>query len=140
MDARTLLTPALAADKTTVKPAAEIVSGEGLFASEKIQLTDAVIANLSDYRLSTLGLFSFGSEDSSGTQSRRSLKPQAKCKTYPGDVAWPSAPIWNLIDVLLGGALIKTIPEASPCYAEWGAYSASRCQSLTDTWGNASFR
>jgi len=120
-----------------VIPAAEIVSGEGLFPNEKVQLTDAVIANLSDYRLSDLWLFSFRSE---AAKLRRRLEAQAKCKTYPGDVAWPPEPIWNLVDVLLGGALIKTVPEASPCYAEWGAYSGPRCQSLTDTWGNSSLR
>ena len=121
-------------------PAAETVStAEGLFGFEQLQLTDNVIANLSHYQLSDLELFSFP-DGSSETEQRRAVKARAGCKTYPGDTAWPSVPIWRLFDVLLGGGLIKTVPEASPCYPEWGTYNPGKCQALTETWSNSSLR
>lgn len=90
-------------------------SAAKLFPSEGLQLTDAVIANLSALSLTHLDLFSF--EDPSSTLSgrKRSVFANAKCKTYPGDFLWPSTLVWRLFDILLGGALVKTIPYAVSC-------------------------
>lgn len=42
--------------------------------------------------------------------------------------------MWNEIDLLLGGALIKTIPYASPCYKSFDDYDANECQFISDNW------
>lgn len=84
-----------------------------LFPGEALQLTDAVIANLTDLDLSNIDLFSFENYSSTTVARRkRTALANLKCKTYPGDILWPSTFVWKLFDILLGGALIKTIPYA----------------------------
>jgi len=62
------------------------------------------------------------------------------CKTYPGEPDWPSDEMWRLLNDLLGGALIKTVPEASICYYDWGGGAGTLCQGLTDSWPNSTMR
>ncbi|KAK8033662.1 FAD-binding domain-containing protein [Apiospora marii] len=121
------------ANSSTLAPALfevdpdSLASPAELFASETLQLTDDVIANLTSLNLSNITAFQFDSRsDERG--------PLGKCKTYPGDLFWPSDSLWNVFDLLLGGALIKTIPYASPCYTSFGDYNAKECQSITDNW------
>ncbi|KAK3996644.1 FAD binding domain-containing protein [Cladorrhinum sp. PSN332] len=106
------------------------VAEAGLFEYETIQLTDE--------ELTSTSAFGFARTSAKGIASN--LKPLRRCKTYPGDLGWPAEPIWDLFDYLLGGALIKTTPEASLCYPEWGRYSAAECQDLTRTWNNSTLR
>lgn len=128
------------ANETTVAPAVEKADASPtLFQFEGLQLTDGVLANLTSYNLTDVELFAFKS-DSSASVDRRAKTDSPQCKTYPGDPAWPSPRIWRLFDALLGGALIKTVPEASICYTDWGHYSASECESLTKTWNNSTLR
>lgn len=61
-----------------------------------------------------------------------------ECKTYPDDSRWPSDSIWELFNDLLGGALVKTVPYAAPCYQSFGMYDVDRCDFLTRTWFNGS--
>ncbi|KFY70663.1 hypothetical protein V498_10279, partial [Pseudogymnoascus sp. VKM F-4517 (FW-2822)] len=102
-------------DLTTLAlpPAAATVDTEHLFPSEKLQLTDAVLANLSSLGVDT-ALFSFGSssEDAEVLDKRTNSKKKKGCKTFPGDAAWPDAKVWGLLDVLSGGRLIETVPSA----------------------------
>ncbi|KAI5867229.1 FAD-binding domain-containing protein [Durotheca rogersii] len=133
----------VAANEFTVAPAIASVdardsnSTAALFEGETLQLTDAVIANLTDLELSNVSLFSFQSESSpEETLSKQSLF--GKCKTYPGDPLWPAKPVWKLFDVLLGGALIETVPYASACYDSFGNYDKAKCDFITNNWINAS--
>ncbi|KAF2187867.1 FAD binding domain-containing protein [Zopfia rhizophila CBS 207.26] len=119
-----------------VVAAENITDTASLFAFETVQLTDRVIANLSSHQLSDISLFSFRINASSAAKKRQSRK----CKTYPGDAGWPSERIWKLFDALLGGALIKTVPDAAVCYRDWSVFDALQCQTLTDNWGNSSVR
>ncbi|KAI1376436.1 FAD binding domain protein [Hypoxylon crocopeplum] len=133
----------ISANESTVAPAVASVDGQDsnstadLFKGETLQLTDAVLANLTDLELSNVTLFSFQNEsDSTETLSKRTLF--GKCKTYPGDFFWPSEPTWKLFNLLLGGALIKTVPYAAPCYDSFGNYDAAKCGFISSNWINAS--
>ncbi|KAH8897768.1 FAD binding domain-containing protein [Thozetella sp. PMI_491] len=111
-----------------------------LFGFEKIQLTDRVLANLGASLSSDVSPFLFAKQPFGRAGAGKQGVERAKCKTYPGDTQWPSPVLWKLFDVLLGAALIKTIPEAAPCYSDWEVYSPSRCQNLGDTWNNSTLR
>ncbi|KAH7403722.1 FAD binding domain-containing protein [Cadophora sp. MPI-SDFR-AT-0126] len=129
------------ADEATVAPAVSAVDASAsnatadLFASETLQLTDDVIANLTDLELSNITLFSF--EDSpANTLKKRTVF--GKCKTYAGDFLYPSTLVWKIFDILLGGALIKTVPYAAPCYDDFGNFNKAKCDFLTANWVNGS--
>ncbi|KAI0169579.1 FAD binding domain protein [Hypoxylon sp. FL1284] len=130
----------ISANESTVAPAVAIVdtrnsnSTAELFEGETLQLTDAVLANLTDLKLTNVTLFSFQNEsDLAETRSRF-----GKCKTYPGDFFWPTKPIWKLFDILLGDALTKTVPYASPCYHSFKDYDAAKCGFIANNWINGS--
>ncbi|TQN68547.1 FAD-linked oxidoreductase ZEB1 [Colletotrichum shisoi] len=129
----------VAADASTVAPAAEIAdvsvasTSAGLFDQERVQLTDAILANLTALQLSNISLFGF--EDASSVEKRSLF---GRCKTYPGDFLYPIGLVWNIFDLLLGGALTKTIPEASVCYDDFGNYDQAKCDFLTANWVNGS--
>lgn len=132
------------ANESTIAPAVDNVSAQAsnstadLFHGETQQLTDAVLANLTDLELSNVTLFSFQNDsDPAGNLSARSSS-FGRCKTYPGDFLWPSDLLWKLFDILLGKALIKTVPYASSCYDSFGDYDKDRCEFITANWINAS--
>ncbi|KAI0118572.1 FAD-binding domain-containing protein [Hypoxylon sp. NC0597] len=133
----------VAANESTVAPAVASVDAKesnstaDLFEGETLQLTDAVIANLTDLELSNITLFSFQNESSSAETIAKRAIPGV-CKTYPDDPYWPFQSTWALFNVLLGGALIKTVPYASPCYDSFGDRNASRCDFITNNWITAS--
>ena len=131
----------------SIAPAATLVSsissaGVPLFDAETVQLTDEVITNIvngNDQQLADYAhLFAF--ENSSAitpaARSRRARRA-AKCKTYPGDLLWPSKFIWELFDVVLGGALAPIVPIASPCHKNsiYNNYDAAKCANITAVWG-----
>ncbi len=118
----------------------KVSSSSGLFDFETFQLTDNVLAGLKKTDpLTDTSIFSFRSTVNSGGKSRFS-QAQERCKTYPGDPGWPSEALWRLFNVLLDGALIKTVPEASLCFPSWGQYSADACEKLTANWNNSTLR
>lgn len=127
----------IAATYDIISPAAEEIASAFLLHSEAFQLTDAVLANLTALHLSNISLFGFG-DDSASTTNRRPIS-SGTCKTYPGDALWPSDDLWDIFDFLLGGALIKTKPVASPCYDEFGNYNESQCAWLNSNWSNDSY-
>lgn len=106
-----------------------------LFNAETAQLTDDVIANLTNLQLSNITLFSFDTPEAS--KAKRSLS--GSCKTYPGDFLWPSSLVWTVFDLITGGALIKTKPYASPCYDDFGNYNAAKCATISNNWSNNSY-
>jgi hypothetical protein len=85
-------------------------------------------------------LFSFegpdGDDSTAGDIAKRTFF--SKCKTYPGDFLWPSRSLWKLFNVLLGGALIETVPEIAACYDDFGVYNKTKCDFLTNNWTNGS--
>ncbi|KAM6505839.1 hypothetical protein FSOLCH5_014015 [Fusarium solani] len=122
------------ADESNVAPAwAEpaAASSRYSFVEETPQLTDAVLANLTDLELSNIDAFYF-----ENTKSKRSAADAPKCKTFPGDKLFPGKLIWKVFDLLSGGALIDTIPLGSACY-KGEHYDEAKCKFLLDNWSNS---
>jgi hypothetical protein len=127
-----------------IAPAAGTVSAaDFLFPFEKIQLTEAILANLSRHLHTSNSVqhLSFAKYTlpgrADGAQTRK------KCKTYPDDADWPSpADLETFGDLLGGNALIKTVPEASVCFSGDGTVvgNSTECQALTAGWGNSTLR
>lgn len=110
------------------------MSGSSL-GPEALQLTEAVLANLTTVQLSNASLFSFAA---GGDMKERALT--SGCKTFPGDRLWPADVIWNVLDLLLGGSLIRATPVASPCYDNFDNYDAERCAFVADQWTNSTLQ
>ncbi|KAF7121857.1 hypothetical protein CNMCM5793_009411 [Aspergillus hiratsukae] len=104
-------------------------AGAPLFPAETLQLTDAVLAQLSTAIQNQTQLFAFRNNASASA----SIK---SCKVFPGDISWPSKWTWELFDLLLGGALVKTVPLAASCYSSWPEYDATECEAVTSNWTN----
>lgn len=127
---------------TSLAPAAQTVSpssaaGVPLNSAETVQLTTEVLQNLTtQLNETTVSYFDFGN-DSTTTTSRRST---SGCKVFPGDKLWPIDLIWDILDLLLGGRLIKTVPSASSCYSNWGDESASECSYVNSEWTDSHFQ
>jgi hypothetical protein len=122
----------------SIAPAATTVStdspaGVALFSAEAVQLTDeALQAASAQANSSTDVLALFGFENStSAANTRRLAQRSGKCKVFPGDWNYPSSLVWNIFDLLLGGALIKTTPVAAPCYKDFGVYDEAKCADIT---------
>lgn len=123
-------------DNTTLAPAAAVVDGDQLFPIERVQLTDDVIANLTEIGLDA-ALFDFGSDINASAVDKRTHA----CKVFPGDNAWPSPFIWMTLNLLSGQRLIATIPSASSCYNDWPAQTnPGECSNITDNWTNSFFQ
>lgn len=118
-------------------PAAEKVArSRDLFDFETVQLTDSILEKLSN-QVPDVSIFSFRTK---APPSAKLMRRSGACKTYPGDAAWPSDEVWNLFDTLLGGALIRTVPDTAICYSNWNVYDASACQNLTSNYANSYLR
>ncbi|KAK4121492.1 FAD-binding domain-containing protein [Parathielavia appendiculata] len=117
------------ANEITVAPAAEVVQDEPEPAA--LQLTDAVLANLTAYQLSNIELFLFDSNTTSTSVKRTEV---GDCKVYPGDARWPSRLVWSVFNLLSGGALIETVPIGAVCYPNSGVYDSAKCQNIIDNW------
>lgn len=137
------LVQAQSSTPTSLAPAAQTVSsssaaGAPLFATEQVQLTQPVIDNLTTtLNESTAALFAFGNSTANSTLAARSF---GSCKVFPGDAFWPSELIWDIFNLLLGGALIKTVPSASPCYNGWGDFNSAECSAIAAQWNNSNFQ
>ena len=124
----------IAATSGTVAPAAAVVpataltaAGAQLFQWETLQLTQPVLANLTNMNLTDVTLFSFPTTSSAST---------SRCKVFPGDANWPSPIAWEVLNILTGDALIQTVPLAAPCYSGWLEYNATACASITSQWSD----
>ncbi|KAM5346283.1 hypothetical protein ACJ41O_009288 [Fusarium nematophilum] len=123
----------VAAEESNVAPAADVPSGTSLEGFESIQLTEDVLANLTDLQLSNISLFYF---DEDADPEKRSAESSPKCKTMPGDISYPNRIVWKVLDILSGGALIKTVPLGSACY-DGEHYDEAKCQFLIDNWNKS---
>lgn len=110
-------------------------SGVAYFSFESTQLTPEVIANLTALNLTGIEYFNFG--NASSTMAKRD---SAGCKPLPGDFAWPTDVAWFVLDLLLGGALIKGVPVAAPCYSDWSQYNSDECTTITSQWNSPEFQ
>lgn len=132
------------ADETTVAPAVAVVDARetnatsDLFEAETLQLTDAVLANLTRLELTNVTLFSFQNESDSKAEMLAKSMFFGKCKSYPGDFLYPPKILWKLFDILLGKGLTETVPYAAACYDSFGNYDAAKCDFITNNWINAS--
>ncbi len=135
-----------AATDDTVAPAAVEVSAASsnastdLFPVEAIQLTDSVLANLTDLNLTSIDMFTFGDSADANTAASTKCRRSTKCRVIPGNALYPISLVWDIFGLLLGpGALIKTVPLAAPCFSNWGVQDASKCSFITNNWSNDSY-
>lgn len=114
----------------------EVVQGD-YFSEEAFQLTDDSLSTLDDIDPAHASLFY-----PENTSQRRNIGSHSsrKCKTFPGDSLWPSTTVWRLFDRVTGGALIKTVPIAAPCYDDYGTHEKSLCSHIVDQWTNSSLQ
>ena len=103
--------------------------------SSVLQLTDAVIANLTAHELSDIELFMFDdSEENAAAKVKRAYTNVGDCKVMPGDQKWPSRLTWGIFNLLTGGALIETVPIGAVCYKNSGVYNAAKCAQIIANW------
>ncbi|KAI1134141.1 FAD-binding domain-containing protein [Hypoxylon sp. FL0543] len=129
------------ADEHTIAPAYVAINASSsnatadLFPGETHQLTDGVLANLTNLGLTNIILFAFADPATAANQSI--IGP---CKTFPGEfVVFPGDITNRVFDLLLGGSLIQTKPFASPCYSDYGNQDAAKCAEITSHWMDDSF-
>ncbi|KAF1955810.1 FAD binding domain-containing protein [Byssothecium circinans] len=98
-----------------------------LFAFEQNQLTREYIASLRD---EDQQLFAF--DDQFDTNAVN--KTDKRCRYGPTDGKWPSEKAWTRLSKQLSTetALIKTTPQASPCYGV--TKDDAKCQELARNW------
>jgi hypothetical protein len=120
---------------TSLAPAATTVASSvsaalDLFPAESIQLTDAILADVTSI-LDNVNISSLFAFESNSSLTKRS---HPSCKLMPGDALWPSDRIWDIFDILLGRRLIKAAPLAAVCYPSWPEYDADSCSTITANW------
>jgi hypothetical protein len=126
---------------TSLAPAQQTVSADSdsgvpLNTAETVQLTTEVLQNLTtQLNDTTVSYFDFGNDTT--TTTKRST---TGCKVFPGDKAWPVELLWDILDLLLGGRLIKTVPSASSCYSSWGDQNAAECAYVDSEWTDSHFQ
>ena len=137
MAATTLRSAAIAAllavfaDKTTATAVTSSTCAPR-FTWESAVLADATVSG------SDAAVFGFGS-DVGTTQLNKPAPATPACKVFPGDSSWPSQTVWNKFNSTLGGALIKTVPLAAPCYNNWPQHNVAACQNVRDRWTDPHF-
>lgn len=121
-----------AANDITVAPAAELVKSET--GPNNLQLTDAVIANLTAHQLSDIELFHFDDAEVGTAQGVTKRASVGDCKVGPGDAKWPSRLTWGVFNLLTGGALTETVPIGAVCYPNSGVYDVEKCATIIANW------
>lgn len=124
------------ASNVSIAPAAATVSaasiaGVELFGFESIQLTDEVLQTVISQTNETDLLAIVGFENGSDRPVANDNERSGACKTFPGDWNFPLPAVWSLFDALLGGALIRTVPIAAPCYKDFGVFDARKCADIS---------
>jgi hypothetical protein len=117
------------------------VAGAPLQQPETLQLTDGVVERLfAENRTADFAKY-FAFENSTGTtQIQTTSINEAACRTFPGDPTWPKDLVWDIFNLLLGGALIPTVPIAASCYdTQWGKKDATECTNVANNFTNPLF-
>jgi len=105
------------------------------FGFEGSELTEAALSDISKHDADSGSFLGFGDDPDSPSTPKK--PPPPACKAFPGDASWPSDVAWKAFNSSLGGALIKTIPLAAPCYNNWPqARDAAKCQFVTENWSS----
>lgn len=129
-----------------IEPAAATVNptsaaGAPLQPPERVQLTDTIVnqlvemESLADY----VEYFVFENTTEFNT-ARVRRSSSASCKVFPGDPGWPKDVLWDIFNLLLGGALIPTVPIAAPCYdTQWGKKDIIDCANVSRNFTNPLF-
>lgn len=119
-------------------PAAQFIDN-ALGSAESLQLTDDVLANLTALQLTNIADFQFGNA-SAAKVKRGMVQANGLCKTAPSDSWWPSDDLWELLNILTGDALIKTVPLGAPCYKNSEYYDAAKCAYIIANWESTSMQ
>lgn len=53
-----------------------------------------------------------------------------RCRAFPGDVEWPSAAAWKVLNLTVGGRLVAGVPLGRPCFNPGAASSAAQCAAV----------
>ncbi|KAI0202859.1 FAD binding domain protein [Astrocystis sublimbata] len=66
----------------------------------------------------------------------RSQLSAPQCRCFPGDECWPTPDHWAALNQSVHGALIATVPIASPCHDTFPgvAYDADKCAAIQANW------
>jgi FAD/FMN-containing dehydrogenase len=126
----------------TTVPSTETDANVELFKAETVQLTEEVVAELSTSENDTIReyahLFAF---EGTGEPSSSRIRRAGTCKAAPGTPSWPLKIVWDIFDLLLGGALSPIVPAASPCYQNsvYNNYDAAKCAAVNSNWGKEAF-
>ncbi len=99
------------------------------FAWENVQLTAAILANLTNLKLTDVNLFGFPPTGPVPAAASAS----GQCKVFPGDPTYPPPLVWQIFNLLTGGAVIQTVPLAAPCYPG-PEYNPTQCAYVTANW------
>lgn len=86
-----------------------------------------MLANLTSLDVSNATLFRF--DDGA-------LPDTPKCKSFPGESAWPTAETWDTFNALTGGKLITPVPLGAVCY-QGEHYNAAQCQDVLAKWNDS---
>lgn len=151
MLASLVLSLAVASVAAASSPAAATVAANSSDADvpyllpEVVQLTDTVISALANETdvAEYAQLFAFGDVDPTNATAAQALRSrQSRCKTYLGDPLWPSKLVWDIFDLLLGGALEPIVPLASVCYpsSQYNNYDAAKCDYVITNWAKESLQ
>lgn len=125
----------------TEAAASVVVTDATLLPFETLQLTEDDITPLNDTLTALFGFDDVVVAEADTTADITTAKRATAqvCKTFPGDALWPATWIWDLFDILIGGALVKTIPIAAPCYPGSG-YNAARCAVVVNNWTDSALQ
>lgn len=126
----------------TTVPATDTEANVNLFQAETVQLTPEVVADLETSDNDTLReyahLFAF---EGTGEPASSRIRRAGACKAASGTSSWPIKIVWDIFDLLVGGALSPIIPKASPCYqnSPYNNYNAAKCAAVNTGWSTEAF-
>jgi hypothetical protein len=55
-----------------------------------------------------------------------------RCKTFPGDKAWPAKAEWDAFNRTVSGRLVATVPLGTPCHG--ASFDNATCENLKSQW------
>lgn len=70
----------------------------------------------------------YSAADYSATEATSSNR----CRVLPGDAKWPSAMAWDILNLMVRGRLVPTVPLGHVCHAP--DYDAAACAALQQAW------